>query len=173
MFRKRGILIVHYRMLVRNGSSQLTRTHGSTAELLVLNGCRRAAGAHFGYGDRQGCLKGTQEAVLNEIESWSKDFSLSPVYWLNGFAGTGKSTIAQTIVERLFADGRLGAPFFCSRDFEDPRNLHYIFTLAFQLAQKYLEIRSILVPLLQSNPDIVHDSLYNQMEMMAVEPLSS
>ena len=140
----------------------------------MLNGCRRAAGAHFGYGDRQGCLKGTREAVLDKIESWSKDFNLSPVYWLNGLAGTGKSTIAQTIAERVFADGRLGASFFCSRDFKDRRNLHYIFpTLAFQLAQKYLEIRSILVPLLQSNPDIVHDSLYNQMEMLIVEPLSS
>ena len=136
----------------------------------MLNG----AGAHFGYGDRQGCLKGTREAVLDEIESWSKDLNLSPVYRLNGLAGTGKSTIAQTIAECLFAYGRLGAPFFCSRYFKDPRNFHYVFfTLAFQLAQKYLEIRSILVPLLQSNLDIVHDSLYNQMEMLAVEPLSS
>ena len=140
----------------------------------MLNSCRRAGGAQFGYGDRQGCLKGTREAVLNEIESWSKDSNISPVYWLNGLAGTGKSTIAQTIAERVFADGRLGASFFCSRDFKDRRNLRYIFpTLAFQLAHKYPEFRLILVPLLQSNPDIVHDSLYNQMEMLIVEPLSS
>ena len=140
----------------------------------MLNSCRRAGGAQFGYGDRQGCLKGTREAVLNEIESWSKDSNMSPVYWLNGLAGTGKSTIAHTIAERVFADGRLGASFFCSRDFKDRRNLRYIFpTLAFQLAHKYPEFRSILVPLLQSNPDIVHDSLYNQMEMLIVEPLSS
>ena len=140
----------------------------------MLNSCRRAGGAQFGYGDRQGCLKGTREAVLNEIESWSKDSNMSPVYWLNGLAGTGKSTIAQTIAERVFADGRLGASFFCSRDFKDRRNLRYIFpTLAFQLAHKYPEFRLILVPLLQSNPDIVHDSLYNQMEMLIVEPLSS
>jgi len=139
----------------------------------VLNGCRRAAGAQFGHGDRQGCLKGTRTAVLEEIESWSKDFNMSPVYWLNGLAGTGKSTIAQTIAERVFADGRLGASFFCSRDFKDRRNLRYIFpTLAFQLAQKHPEFRSILIPLLQSNPDIVQDSLYNQMEMLIVEPLS-
>ena len=93
---------------------------------------------------------------------------------MNGLAGTGKSTIAQTVAERVFADGRLGASFFCSRDFKDRRNLHYIFpTFAFQLAQKHPEFRSILVPLLQSNPDIVHDSLYNQMEMLVVEPLSS
>jgi hypothetical protein len=99
---------------------------------------------------------------------------MSPVYWLNGLAGTGKSTIAQTIAERIFADGRLGASFFCSRDFKDRRDLHYIFpTLAFQLAHKYPEFRSILVPLLQSNPDVVHESLYSQMEMMIVGPLAS
>jgi hypothetical protein len=99
---------------------------------------------------------------------------MSPVYWLNGLAGTGKSTIAQTIAERIFADGRLGASFFCSRDFKDRRDLHYIFpTLAFQLAYKYPEFRSILVPLLQSNPDIAHESLYNQMKMLIVGPLTS
>ena len=99
---------------------------------------------------------------------------MSPVYWLNGLAGTGKSTIAQTIAERVFADGRLGASFFCSRDFEDRRDLRYIFpTLAFQLARTYPRFRSILVPLLQSNPDIAHESLYNQMLTLVVGPLSS
>ena len=140
----------------------------------MLNGCRRARGADFRHGDRQGCLKGTRKTVLDEIESWSKDFNASPVYWLNGLAGTGKSTIAQTIAERIFADGRLGASFFCSRDFQDRRSLHYIFpTLAFQLAHKYPVFRSILVPLLQSNPDIGHESLFNQMRVLIVEPLSS
>ena len=140
----------------------------------MLNSCRRAKGAEFRHGDRQGCLKGTRKDVLDEIESWSKDFNMSPVYWLNGLAGTGKSTVAQTIAERTFADGRLGASFFCSRDFEDRRDLRYISpTLAFQLAHKYLEFRSILIPLLQSNPDIVHESLYNQMEALIVGPLSS
>ena len=99
---------------------------------------------------------------------------MSPVYWLNGLAGTGKSTIAQTIADRIFADGRLGASFFCSRDFKDRSNLHYIFpTLAFQLAHKYPEFRSILVRLLRSNPEIVNEALYYQMETLIVEPLGS
>ena len=140
----------------------------------MLNSCRRAEGAGFRHGDRQGCLKGTRKGVLDDIESWSKDPNMSPVYWLNGLAGTGKSTIAQTIAERTFAEGRLGASFFCSRDFKDRRNLHYIFaTLAFQLAYKYPEFRSILVPLLRSNPDIGHESLFNQMRTLIVEPLRS
>lgn len=141
---------------------------------MVLNGCRQAQAAEFRHGDRRGCLKGTREAVLDEIESWSKDYRLSPVYWLNGLAGTGKSTIAQTIAERLFAEGKLGASFFCSRDFEDRRDLHYIFpTLAIQLAHAYPGFRSTLVPFIRSQPGIVHESLYNQMESLIVRPLST
>ena len=140
----------------------------------MLNGCRRAKGADFRHDDRQGCLKGTRKTVLDTIELWSKDQSASPVYWLNGLAGTGKSTIAQTIAERLFSDESLGASFFCSRDFEDRRSLRLIFpTLAFQLAHTYPEYRSILVPLLRSNPDIGHESLLNQMRTLIVEPFSS
>jgi len=76
--------------------------------------------------------------VLSEIESWANDFNRPPVFWLNGLAGTGKSTIAQTVSERVFADGQLGASFFCSRDFEDRSDLRFIFpTLAFQLAHKF------------------------------------
>ena len=81
-------------------------------------------------------------AVLDKIGLWARDFDKSPVYWLNGLARMGKTTIAQTIPERLFADGQLGASFFCSRDFEDQSNLQTIFpTLAVQLARNYTEFR--------------------------------
>jgi len=112
--------------------------------------------------------------VLAEIDRWTEDFDMSPVFWLNGLAGTGKSTIAQTVSERVFADGRLGASFFCSRGFEDRSDLRLIFpTLAFQLAQKYPAFRSSLIPLLQSNPDIAHESLQDQMQKFLVDPLRS
>ena len=124
------------------------------------------------HGDRNGCLKGTREAVLDEIEVWTGDFDKPSVYWLNGLAGTGKTTIAQTIAERVFANGQFGASFFCSRDFEDRRNLQFIFpTLAVQLARRYTKFRSIFVPLVQSNPGIIHESLYNQMNKLIVGPL--
>ncbi|KAF9642890.1 hypothetical protein BDM02DRAFT_3192519 [Thelephora ganbajun] len=144
----------------------------SPAEASVLKDSRCAQGAKYRHGDRRGCLKGTRRAVLDQIEHWTRDFGKPPVYWLNGLAGTGKSTIAQTIAERIFADGQLGASFFCSRDFEDRRNLHFIFpTLAVQLARRYTEFRSIFVPLVQSDPGIVDESLYNQMKKLIVEPL--
>jgi len=109
---------------------------------------------------------------LDQIELWTRNFDEPPVYWLNGLAGTGKSTIAQTIAERVFADGQLGASFFCSRDFEDRSNLHLIFpTLAVQLARKYTEFRSIFVPLVQSDPGVAYESLYHQMDKLIVQPL--
>ena len=100
------------------------------------------------------------------------NFDKLPVYWLNGLAGTGKTTIAQTISERIFSDGRLGASFFCSRDFSDRSNLHFIFpTLAVQLARTYAKFRSVFVPLVQSDPGITEQSLYNQMKELIVNPL--
>jgi len=144
------------------------------ADLSVLNSCRRAPGAGYKHGDRKSCLRGTRETVLDEIELWIKDFNKSPIFWLNGLAGTGKSTISQTVSERAFADGLLGGSFFCSRNFGDRSDLRLIFpTLAFQLAHKYPAFRSVLVPLLQSNPDVVHESLYSQMGKLIVEPLRS
>ena len=142
--------------------------------MLVLNGSRRAHGAGYRHGNRNGCLKGTRESVLAEIEHWTKDFERPPIFWLNGLAGTGKSTIAQTVAEVLFADGHLGASFFCSRGVEDRSNLQLIFpTLAFQLAQQYPKFRSSLIPLLRSNPDLTHESLQDQMRSFIVRPLQS
>ena len=91
---------------------------------------------------------------------------------MNGLAGTGKSTIAQTIAERTFTSGHLGASFFCSRDLEDRSNLKCIFpTLAVQLARNYSKFRSIFVPLVQADPEIIHESLCNQMDKLIVQPL--
>jgi hypothetical protein len=112
--------------------------------------------------------------VLNEIERWTEDFDKVSHLLAQRTRWDGKTTIAQTIAERLFADGRLGASFFCSRGVEDRSNLQLIFpTLAFQLAQQYPEFRSSLIPLLQSNPDIIHESLQDQMQKFLVEPLQS
>ncbi|KAF9786262.1 hypothetical protein BJ322DRAFT_775758 [Thelephora terrestris] len=165
-------IIFDYQMPEQQKVHNQRRKDISPAEAAVINNFRSAQGAEYRHGNRGGCLKGTRGAVLDEIELWAKDFSKSPVYWLNGLAGTGKTTIAQTIAERLFADGRLGASFFCSRDFEDRRDLQLIFpTLAVQLARNYTGFRSVFVPLVQSDPGIAHESLYNQMRQLIIEPL--
>ena len=148
--------------------------HRLIDEWKAIKDSRRAHGAEYKHGNRSGCLKGTRESVLDEIERWTEDFDKPPVYWLNGLAGTGKSTIAQTITERIFASDHLGASFFCSRDVADRSDLQLIFpTLAFQLAQKYPDFRSSLAPILEFNQDIVYESLQAQMQSLVVDPLLS
>jgi len=130
--------------------------------------------AGYNSGDRQGCLKGTRADVLLQLERWLKDEQDHRVFWLNGLAGTGKSTIAQTFAEISFADGKLGASFFCSRNFENRNNLQAIFpTLAFQLAYRYLPFREKLLRVLRANPGIGQGTLCSQMERVIVGPLKA
>ena len=112
--------------------------------------------------------------ILLQLECWLKDEQDHHVFWLNGLAGTGKSTIAQTFAEISFADGNLGASFFCSRDFENRRNLQVLFpTLAFQLAYRYPTFRDQLLQVLRANPGIGQESLCSQMEKVIVRPLKT
>jgi len=141
------------------------------ADLALLNSMHHVAGAGHLCGDRQGCMKGTRREVLFQLEQWSKDEQDKRVFWLNGLAGTGKSTIAQTFAEMCFADGKLGASFFCSRDFEDRSSLRSIFpTIAFQVAYRYPSFRQELLQVLAENPDIGRESLCSQMEKLIIGP---
>ena len=130
--------------------------------------------AGYWCGNRRGCLRGTRKDVLWEIERWSTGKQEHHVFWLNGLAGTGKSTIAQTVAEAAFADGKLGASFFCSRDFSKRNNLQAIIpTLAFQLAYQYPPFRKELLRVLKARPDAGRGSLCSQMEMLLVGPLKA
>ena len=125
-------------------------------------------------GNRQRCLKGTRKEVLLQIEQWLTNEGDHRIFWLNGLAGTGKSTVAQTFAETSFADGKLGASFFCSRDFEDRNNLQAIFpTLAFQLAYRYPRFREELLQVLEVNPDVGRETLSSQVEKVIVRPFTA
>ena len=141
---------------------------------ILLNSMHHTSDAGHCSGNRQGCLRGTRKGVLWEIERWLTDERGQRIFWLNGLAGTGKSTIAQTFAEVSFADGKLGASFFCSRDSEDRSNLQAIFpTLALQLAYQYPLFRKELLQVLKARPDVGRESLCLQMEKLIVCPLKA
>ena len=149
----------------------VTCEQGDT-ELLLLDKMPHTDEAGYRSRNRQGCLRGTRVDVLLQLEHWLKDEQDHHVFWLSGLAGTGKSTIAQTFAEISFADGNLGASFFCSRDFEDRSNLQAIFpTLAFQLAYRYPPFRGQLIQVLRANPSVGRESLCSQIEKIIVGPL--
>ena len=104
---------------------------------------------------------------------WARNPQDRNVYWLNGLAGTGKSTIAQSFSGTIANEGVLGASFFCSRDYLDRKELKNIFpTLAYQLACHYPRFRSRIVRIIKKDPTLTHTSLISQLENFLVKPLS-
>ena len=105
---------------------------------------------------------------------WARDPQDKHVFWLNGLAGTGKSTIAQTFSEMVANAGSLGASFFCSRDYIDRNELKNIFpTLAYQLACRYPAFRSHIIQVIKQDPSVAQNSLISQLKDLIVDPLSS
>jgi NACHT domain len=144
------------------------------AESLLLHKLPHAKDGSFVSGNSEPCLSGTRTAELQHIEHWEVDPTRRPICWLSGIVGSGKTTIARTFAERSNQNGRLGASFFCSHTSAGRRNIKLIFpTLAFQLAVRYPEYRSALIPILRSNPDAGHQSLDDQFEYLLVQPLKS
>ena len=129
------------------------------------------AGHQAGHHDQ--CLPGTRESVLQNIMLWAKNPQGQTVYWLNGLAGTGKSTIAQSFAEMVSKEGILGASFFCSRDYLNRQQLQNIFpTIAHQLACHYPHLQTHIINMIKQDPTIAHSSLISQLENLLVNPLS-
>jgi len=72
-----------------------------------------------------------------QIEAWADDPGGQCIFWLNGVAGTGKSTISRTIADRFKKQGILGASFFFKRGERDRGNAALFFTtIAAQLVSQ-------------------------------------
>ena len=130
------------------------------------------AGYQAGHHDE--CLPGTRESVLDGIIGWARNPQVRHVFWLNGLAGTGKSTIAQTFSGTIAEVGTLGASFFCSRDYLDRKELKNIFpTLAYQLACQFSAFRNQIIRVIKQDPTVARNSLVSQLKNLIVDPLSS
>jgi WD40 repeat protein len=141
-------------------------------DLTIINRLPHAKDAGYRAGNHETCLEGTRKAELELIEKWEADHTTMLFYYLSGIAGSGKSTIAQTFAERCHEKGRLGASFFCSRDFEDRSNIRLIFpTLAYYLALQSPEFEAALILIIGKSPDISRDSLAVQFEDLIIRPL--
>ncbi|ELU36264.1 WD40 domain-containing protein [Rhizoctonia solani AG-1 IA] len=123
--------------------------------------------------NRRACTQNTWSDILLELDQWSLDQNKPSVYWMNGMAGTGKTTIAYTFSRCLENRGALGASFFCTRTSEECQNVGRIIpTIAYQLAQCSPAFRSALLEVLEQQPNIKSQSIDRQCERLIKEPLS-
>jgi len=119
------------------------------------------------------CLPDTRVALLEEIMRWSDTPSGACMFWLNGMAGTGKSTIARTVAREWVKKKRLGASFFFSRgQGELARASKFFTTLAYQLATAESGLAAGVRRAICVNPDVPRQSLRDQWERLILEPLS-
>ncbi|CAE6518333.1 unnamed protein product [Rhizoctonia solani] len=121
---------------------------------------------------RRGCTKDTRTTILEESMAWSEDPDMAKIYWVNGMAGTGKTTIAYSLCERLDAGKQLAASFFCTRASPECREAKRIIpTIAYQLARRFAPFRYSLCNQLTQEPDINTGLLSDQFELLLKKPL--
>ncbi|TFK70977.1 hypothetical protein BDN72DRAFT_765696, partial [Pluteus cervinus] len=112
--------------------------------------------------------------VLLTIQDWVVAKS-SHIFWLNGVAGTGKSTLAESIFRELQQSMRLGAFFTCRRDetsLSTPLNV--LPTIAYQLGIANTSYGKMLLQLLGADPSIEMSLGYGetQCSKLFIEPIS-
>ncbi|KAL4895756.1 hypothetical protein BDV59DRAFT_191665 [Aspergillus ambiguus] len=115
----------------------------------------------FSNRDEAHCLQGTRAELLQQVMEWATSPNQKSILWLNGMAGTGKSTISRTVAKLLYNINRLGANFFFKRGEGERGNAKKFFpTLVKQL-----------VKALRNDPGIASKSLGEQFDKLLLRPL--
>ncbi|KAJ4177379.1 hypothetical protein NW755_013888, partial [Fusarium falciforme] len=119
------------------------------------------------------CLPNTRVDLLEDVSRWIADPNSKTIYWLNGMAGTGKSTISRTVARSRSKRGDLGASFFFKRGETDRGNLaKFVSTLARQLAISIPEVAPFIKKVTDSDAAIVDKAVREQFEKLVREPMS-
>jgi len=146
----------------------------------VLNSLPFAKDAPFYAYQRQHdptCLPDTRVDLLREIYSWADGEDSPSIFWLSGLAGTGKSTIARTLVAKYSQSGGIAASFFFSRDGGEGGHLRhagrFVTSLAVQLANNVQRLKRTVCDAISAHSDIAHRALREQWRHLILSPLST
>lgn len=115
------------------------------------------------------CLEGTREAPLERIMNWAlgSDNSSSGLYHVHGVAGSGKSSMASTICERLETKKLLAGSFFCKRDIPEQRDPNRVLpSLSYTLALRHGAYGACVMLALKDEPDITSRSIEQQLKVL-------
>jgi hypothetical protein len=135
-----------------------------------------AVNAPFNAYQRQhepACLENTRVDLLRRIYDWIDGPDNASIFWLNGFAGIGKSTIARTVARIYDKKGCLGASFFFVKGGGDIGSAGKFFTtIATQLARNVPTLHEHICEAVAKHKDISRQSLRDQWTYLVLGPLS-
>lgn len=159
-----------------NPQSKLVLTGISGFDDDLLQYLPHAVDAPFNSFQRQHeptCLADTRVELLQKIYNWADGQNDGFIFWLNGAAGTGKSTIARTVARRYYEQRRLGASFFFSRGGGDVSHAGKFFTsIALQLANQSNTLRRHIGEAISRDRTIASKGLRDQWAHLIIQPLS-
>jgi hypothetical protein len=131
--------------------------------------------AAFDHYDRQHepkCLPETRVDLLRSVMEWADGTTNRCIFWLNGMAGTGKSTIARTIAQQFADQERLAASFFFTKGRGDLGHARNFFsTIAIQLATVSPLMRDYICEEVRNQPDIARKAMSEQWKRLILRPL--
>ena len=146
----------------------------SIHQKIVLGKLQSADNAAFDSHDEEHnarCYQGTRVELLRQIDTWASDLSSECIFWLNGMAGTGKSTISRTVAQNFANKGDLGASFFFKRGEGDRGHAGlFITTIATQLVQKLPSLAPHVQNAIEADPVISRKALKQQFETLVLQP---
>lgn len=118
------------------------------------------------------CLPGTRTELRSQIAQWAVSKEGKCIFWLNGKAGTGKSTIARTVARSFEDAGQLGATFFFKRGESKRNNAKYLIsTITRQLVLRYRQLVPDVLSAIESDPNISYKLLSKQFDKLLLQPL--
>jgi NACHT domain len=114
------------------------------------------------YQEKHSCMEGTRTAVLDEIVAWAKKpfdserkSNDSSMFWLYGMPGLGKTSVANSLCDRLGKGGNLGGSFICKHDNPSLREPEAVLpTLIAQLVRMWGPFRKLVAQVLHDEPQI-------------------
>lgn len=119
------------------------------------------------------CLADTRVNLLSEIYSWADGEDERLIFWLNGLAGTGKTTIAHTVARYYLNKKHLGASFFFTRGGGDASHADkFVTSIAVQLARNLPDLQQLVCDAIKEHTDITSRSLYDQWNELVLHPLT-
>ncbi|KAF9441836.1 hypothetical protein P691DRAFT_765828 [Macrolepiota fuliginosa MF-IS2] len=117
------------------------------------------------------CHLGTPKQYLEDIAYWAVGTGdPSPLVWIKGPAGVGKSAIAQTCAERLGEQDRLGAAFFFSVNGQG-KAAEFIPTIVYQLSMGFPNYRDLVDRRICYDKAIFSKTMAVQFAVLIIEPL--